>query len=133
MAYGKDLLDKAAAKAGSRYALAKQTGIAESGLSRAANGERDVPASWVLPLAQIAGVDPIKAMEQWTRERAAKKKARQDVAGRVGNVDEAGGKGPASLTQYASYLLRAVVLSIRTRHPSQYAANGLREWAAAAC
>lgn len=104
MTYGKTLLDKAAEKAGSRYALAKITGIAESGLSRAATGERDVPAAWVLPLAQIAGVNPTAAMEAWSQERAQKKKARAAKrAERAGNMDEAGGKDPVSLTDYASY------------------------------
>lgn len=77
MGYGKDLLDRAAAKAGSRYALSKLTGIAESNLSRATHGTRDIPASWVLPLARVAEVDPTEALEMWDLERAEKKRLRR--------------------------------------------------------
>jgi DNA-binding transcriptional regulator YdaS (Cro superfamily) len=79
MTYGKDLLTKAVAKIGTRYALAKATGLAESEISRAWNGKRDVPASWVLPLARVAEVDPTEAMESWDLERAEKKRLRQQL------------------------------------------------------
>jgi DNA-binding transcriptional regulator YdaS (Cro superfamily) len=77
MGYGKDLLAKASEAAGSRYALAKLTGIAESNLSDAWNGKRQVPASWILKLARVAGVDPTEAMEFHDLERAEKKRLRR--------------------------------------------------------
>jgi hypothetical protein len=80
MGYGKELLTAAAEKAGSRYALAKATGIAESALSYAWNGKRDVPASWVLPLSRVAGVDPTEAMENWDLDRAEKKRLRRSLS-----------------------------------------------------
>jgi hypothetical protein len=80
MSYGKDLLDRATAKAGSRYALHKLTEIDESDLSKAASGKRDVPASWVLKLARVAEVDPLQAMEQHDAERAERKKKRQQLS-----------------------------------------------------
>lgn len=80
MPYGKDLLTAAVEKAGSRYALSKATGLAESELSRVWNGQRDVPASWVLPLARVAEVDPTEALENWDLERAEKKRLRQQLS-----------------------------------------------------
>lgn len=77
MGYGRDLLERAAANAGSRYALSKMTGIPESALSYAWNGKRQVPASWVLKLARVAEVDPTEAMEFWDLEQAEKKRRRQ--------------------------------------------------------
>lgn len=75
MGYARDLLAAAAAKAGSRYALAQITGIDESDLSKAARGKRGVPASWILPLARVAKIDPTEAMEFWDLERAEKKRS----------------------------------------------------------
>lgn len=77
MTYGKDLLARAAEKAGSRYALAKLTGLDEGDLSKAARGKREVPASWVLKLARVAGIDPTEAMEMHDLERSEKKRARR--------------------------------------------------------
>lgn len=93
MSYGKDLLDRAAAKAGSRYALAKITGIDEGDLSKAAKGTRNVPASWVLPLARVAEVNPTEAMEFWDLERAEKKRRR-----RLSSSSAAGGVAATLLT-----------------------------------
>jgi DNA-binding transcriptional regulator YdaS (Cro superfamily) len=80
MGYGKDLLDRAAAKAGSRYALSKVTGIPESNLSEATHGKRNVPASWVLKLARVAEIDPTEAMEMHDLERAEKKRLRRHLS-----------------------------------------------------
>lgn len=77
MGYGKDLLERAAAKAGSRYALSKLTGIPQSDMSNVVTGKRDVPASWVLKLARIAEIDPTEAMESWDLERSEKKRLRR--------------------------------------------------------
>lgn len=123
MSYGKRLLDQAAEKAGSRYALAKLTEIDEGDLSKVASGKRDVPASWVLKLARVAGIDPTEAMEMHDLERAEKKRLRRQlshsaVVGVVATLLIFGGtaeKGQAQsvtvtslddLTAYASYLLR---------------------------
>lgn len=83
MSYGKDLLTAAVEKAGSRYALAKITAIDEGRLSRAWHGERAVPASWVFPLAQAAGVDPGEALEHFHAEQAEKKRALRRSGGGV--------------------------------------------------
>jgi len=77
MGYGKDLLDRATAKAGSRYALSKITGIPQSDMSDVVHGRREVPASWVLKLARVAEVDPTEAMEFWDYDRAEKKRLRR--------------------------------------------------------
>lgn len=118
MSYGKDLLAKAVAEAGSGYALAKTTEIAESHISEAMRGKRDVPASWVLKLARVAGVDPTEAMENHDLERAEKKRLRQlssrsAVAGAVATfaifVSSAGDSMAHQWTENAS---RAIDLSI---------------------
>jgi DNA-binding transcriptional regulator YdaS (Cro superfamily) len=77
MSYGKQLLDRAAAKAGSRYALAKLTDISQGNMSEVASGKRHVPASWILKLARIAEIDPTEAMEHWDLERSELKKKRR--------------------------------------------------------
>jgi len=74
MRYGKDLLTKAVERAGSRYKLSQITAIPQSDLSDAWNGKRGVPASWVLRLARVAGVDPTEAMELHDLERSQAKK-----------------------------------------------------------
>ncbi len=97
MSYAKNLLDRATATAGSRYALAKLTGLNESDLSKAANGKRGVPAAWVLPLARVAGVDPTEAMEFWDMDRAEKKRLRRQLSSSV-----PGGGAATSPTSSAS-------------------------------
>lgn len=87
MSYGKALLARATEQAGSGYALAKVTGLAESHISEAMRGKRDVPASWVLKLARVAGIDPTEAMENHDLERSEKKRLRrQSLHSAVGGV-----------------------------------------------
>lgn len=86
MSYGKALLTAAAEKAGSRYALSKLTDIPQSHMSDVILGRRDVPASWVLKLSRVAGVDPTEAMEHWDLDQAEKKRLR-----RLSSRSEAGG------------------------------------------
>lgn len=143
MGYSKQLLDRAAAAAGSRYALSKMTGIPQGNLSEAANGIRQVPASWVLDLATIAGVDPGTAMTEWKLERQAKKKAQRETAGQSGGAEtsptseptSAGGNSPpkASAKGRAGRpfdLLR--IVSTERRHqpckPVFRARNGSARW-----
>lgn len=83
MKYGKTLLDRAIEQAGSRYALSKITEIPQSHLSDAFHEKREVPASWVLKLARVAGVDPTEAMEMHDLERAEKKRARRLLSSSV--------------------------------------------------
>jgi DNA-binding transcriptional regulator YdaS (Cro superfamily) len=78
--YGKALLTRAVARAGSGYALARTTEIQESHISEALKGKRQVPASWVLKLARVAEVDPLQAMEHHDAERAERKKKRQQLS-----------------------------------------------------
>lgn len=70
MEYGKTLIDKAAEKCGSRYKLAKQTGISEGNLCKVHKGERSMPAEWAPLLAEQAGVDPVQALAQVVAEQA---------------------------------------------------------------
>jgi len=55
------LLDKAAKVCGSRYALAKRLGVAESNLTSMAKGRRPIPATLAGDLADIIGRDPREA------------------------------------------------------------------------
>jgi hypothetical protein len=74
MEYGKWLIDTAAkACGGSRYALSQTTKIPEQNLSAVYLGKRQFPLAWVVPLAELAGVDPSKAWAEVTAERARKK------------------------------------------------------------
>lgn len=82
MAYGKDLLALAIECAGTKYVLAQMTGIQESHLSEAERGIRNVPASWVYRLAQVAGVDPAQAMGTYDSERLLRPKKSSTVVRR---------------------------------------------------
>jgi len=70
MQYGIFLIDKAAEKCGSFYALAKRMDVSEGNISAIRKGRRKLPLAWVYELATIAEVDPAWALKGATEELA---------------------------------------------------------------
>jgi plasmid maintenance system antidote protein VapI len=84
MESGKTLIDRAAAKAGSRYRLAKDIDFPQSHLSTMASGKRTVPPALAAHLAAYAGEDPRTAALVAVIEQARDQTEREELASLFG-------------------------------------------------
>lgn len=88
--WGIALLDKAGEKVGSFYKLSEMTGIAESSISSVRVGRRRMPISWVVVLADIAGVDAMEYHRQILIEQAPDTERGVRLRERLGKAAAAG-------------------------------------------
>ena len=77
MNYGLSLIDKAGETCGSFYKLHKLTGFAQATISEIRAEKRRLPLEWVPVLAEIAGVDPIRAVALVLHEQLPEGRAKE--------------------------------------------------------